>query len=142
MHPDRAAAAMRYRPGGRYLAVPLRVLRSRGITRYHGKICEKHFELAGERLVASRSCVACTREKLKARRPHRARQPTPRQLARAAGEHHFFAKKPCKRGHHSPRLTSTNACLECKKLTLKRFYDKRALAAEVLHQIFDVDGGV
>lgn len=33
-------------------------------TRYFGKVCEKHPELNGERRLANRSCVACSREQV------------------------------------------------------------------------------
>lgn len=36
-------------------------------TRYFGKVCEKHPELSGERRLANRSCVACSREKVQER---------------------------------------------------------------------------
>jgi len=36
-------------------------------TRYFGKVCEKHPELNGERRLANRSCVACSREKVQER---------------------------------------------------------------------------
>lgn len=114
------------------------------VTRYFGKICARHPELRGERHVCNRACVACAREKLKARRaklkarrPPRKRKPTPRQIAARAGEQHFIARKPCKRGHHSPRLVSTGSCLECKRIILKRLYDKRSLAVATLHELFD-----
>ncbi len=32
-------------------------------TRYFGKICAKHPELAGERMISTRGCVACKRER-------------------------------------------------------------------------------
>lgn len=37
------------------------------MTRYFGKICDKHPEINGERRLANRSCVSCSREKVHAR---------------------------------------------------------------------------
>lgn len=33
------------------------------MTRYFGKVCEKHPELKGERMVSTRGCVGCKRER-------------------------------------------------------------------------------
>ena len=39
-----------------------------------------------------------------------------RAMAREKGLTYFWAGPPCKRGHHSPRYTSTNQCFACLRL--------------------------
>lgn len=44
-------------------------------TRYVGKVCEKHPELGGERLISTRGCVGCKRERWS--KLNKARKETP-----------------------------------------------------------------
>jgi hypothetical protein len=103
-----------------------------------GKICPKHPELKGLRGKRNRGCVECVRERTRARRAKigpKPRKRTPRQIAAAAGRPHYTSAKPCRHGHHGPRLTSSGSCLECKLAANRRLWDRRALAAETLKEL-------
>lgn len=51
-----------------------------------------------------------------------------RTEARAQGLKHFFTGKPCKRGHISKRITSSAACVDCKRMrdATDQYRDKAA----------------
>jgi hypothetical protein len=49
-------------------------------TRYFGKVCDKHPELNGERRLANRSCVACSREKVHERQRKKREEQDPQFL--------------------------------------------------------------
>lgn len=108
------------------------------MTRRIGRICPKHPELQGLRGIRNRGCIECQRERTRAQRAKigpKPRKLTPRQLAAAAGEPHYIARKPCRHGHHGPRLVSSGSCLQCKLAANRRLYHRRALAAETLKEL-------
>jgi len=47
-----------------------------------------------------------------------------RQDADAAGHSHFFTGLPCIRGHLIPRNAKNGTCIECSKITHKKYYAK------------------
>lgn len=47
-----------------------------GVTRYHGKVCDRHPELLGERLTSNFHCIRCHRLKIA---PTKVRQQTAKQ---------------------------------------------------------------
>jgi hypothetical protein len=49
--------------------------------------------------------------------------PATRRQAIDAGSRHFFTGKPCKRGHLSPRLTSSLDCCECHRARVLSSYN-------------------
>lgn len=44
---------------------------------------------------------------------------SPRRLAKARGELHYFTNKPCVRGHVCTRFVKSGNCIECAKINLK-----------------------
>lgn len=57
--------------------------------------------------------------------------PNSRSEALAVGSAEYQTVKPCKRGHTTPRMTISGACIQCKKQAAKDWYQRvqQALAA-------------
>jgi hypothetical protein len=53
-------------------------------------------------------------------------RPVPERItAKAAGETHYTASKPCKNGHEPIRYVSSGACVECSLLWTKKYKNAR-----------------
>lgn len=61
-----------------------------------------------------------------------------RYLAQQMGEKHYMSDKPCGRGHHSPRITATGTCTECRKLKeIERYYKNPERTKQIVKQKYD-----
>ncbi len=92
-----------------------------GLKTYNnGKPCPNGH--VGERRTDSGVCVEC-RNRKKRQKAWDARgdvkdehKMVSRNTARNLGLIYYYTAKPCKRGHHSERYTSTAICKECNRL--------------------------
>lgn len=56
--------------------------------------------------------------------------PNSRSEALAVGSAEYQTVKPCKRGHTTPRMTLSGACLECKRQAARDVYREGKKAIE------------